>query len=285
MIPGQVVPRHAEFVVEERIRVEDRVAGEIKSAAVKFVGARFGHHADHAGGVASILRRVVAGQDPEFGDRIRVRIQDHAVGQQVIVVAAVQQVGNRIRPSAGDAVVSRAREIRIAFGDARLQQRQIQYVASIQRQVDQLAAGHRLPQRRIFRLHSADLRLHRHRLVRRAHGQRNIKAQRLVDQQLFRLGHHSVEAGVLDRDAVVSNRQIEYFEVSVLAGHRRLRDLGGHIGDRHIRGRHDSALLVVHGSDHPASRVLCGEGSVENENRTQEKNRKEKPPKQAQESP
>src|SRR5208282_2049334 len=100
LIAMQVVPRQAFDLVEEGVGVEIAVAEELKDAAMNGVGAGFGRHADHAGAIPPIFGCVVTGQNAEFGNRIGIGIVNHPVRQNVVVDAAIQQIGDRVWASA-----------------------------------------------------------------------------------------------------------------------------------------------------------------------------------------
>src|ERR1017187_10651591 len=72
-------------------------------------GARFFHHADDAAGIAAVLGTVVVDDNAEFLDRIRIGIEHQAVAEEVVVLASVQQISDRIGTSAPNAKTPGAR--------------------------------------------------------------------------------------------------------------------------------------------------------------------------------
>src|SRR6202451_1828210 len=106
--------------IEVRVRIEVIVAQKLKGAPVPIIGSGLGDDADHTAAVASIFRRIFAFADVEFRDGVRVGIEHDAVIQQIVIQSAIQQKGNRIAASAGDAVTARRAGIAVGFGNARL---------------------------------------------------------------------------------------------------------------------------------------------------------------------
>ena len=132
LIALEIVSGQAGRNVEVFISVEVGIAHEVEDAAMEVIASRLGHHADNSSAVAAILRRVIAGQNAELGDRVRIRVENHAVTQKIVVDAAIQQVSYRIGTSASDVEsLSRTGVIGIVLGDARLQEGQTQHIASV----------------------------------------------------------------------------------------------------------------------------------------------------------
>ena len=103
LITLQGVLGKTQFVIEKRIGVKDRVTDVVISAAMKIVAAGPGDHADDPPGITAVLRSVVAGQDAELLDGVRIRIQHCGVAQQVVVDTAIQDERYGIGARAGDA--------------------------------------------------------------------------------------------------------------------------------------------------------------------------------------
>ena len=128
--------------VEVGIGVEVGVADEIEGAAVNLIGARFGDDADDPGAVAAVLGSVVTGENAEFSDGVRIRIENDAIVDEVVVEAAIEQIGDGIGASAADVeTLAAAGVVGIVFGDSRLQKSETKDVTAIERHVDDGAAG------------------------------------------------------------------------------------------------------------------------------------------------
>jgi hypothetical protein len=94
--------------IEEGVGVERVIANKVESTSVPFVCAGLCYDSDDAAAVAPIFRGVIVFENAKFGDGVRVRIVDHAVGKLLVIQAAIQQEGDRVRASAADIVGSRA---------------------------------------------------------------------------------------------------------------------------------------------------------------------------------
>src|ERR1035441_8790237 len=91
LVALQIQPRNSLRNIEIIVRVEHAVAEKFEQAAVDLVGPRLDDFADDSPAVASIFRRVVAGQQAELRNRVRIRVQQIAVVQQIVVQPAVQK--------------------------------------------------------------------------------------------------------------------------------------------------------------------------------------------------
>ena len=130
--------------------VQIGVAQELVGRAVKLVGPGFHHRVHHRAAHAPVFGAVVAGDDFEFGDRVRRRL--HQLRRIALVAGAVgvvvQAVQQKIVIRAAHAVHVEGALARRAAGregnrDGRLdrvggQQRQVRVVAAVERQFDDL---------------------------------------------------------------------------------------------------------------------------------------------------
>ena len=184
LIALEDLPRNALLVVEKRVGVEVLIANVVESRGVHRISAALGNHAHHAAAVAAVLGRVVTLQHAELGHCIGIRIDHHIVVDQVVVVAAVEQIGHRVRAHAADRVAAGlARRVGIFRRRARLRSQQVERVAPVQRQLVNRIAIHRRAHRRVFGLHRAHAALHGDRVLHVADLERDVDPQRLVDFQ------------------------------------------------------------------------------------------------------
>src|ERR1700680_2879621 len=91
--------RLAVEVVKKRVGIKRVVAHKLKQAAVYLIGAGFRDYTDDAGAIPAILGGIVAREKTELGYLVRIRQEDRIVIEDVVVEAAIEQIGNRIRPS------------------------------------------------------------------------------------------------------------------------------------------------------------------------------------------
>jgi len=75
----QIVARNALLIVEIGIGIEGVIANKFEGAAMPIIGPGFGDDADDAAGVAPVLGSVVAFENAEFSDGIRIGIKDDPV--------------------------------------------------------------------------------------------------------------------------------------------------------------------------------------------------------------
>jgi len=115
LVALEVKARYSQLVIEVVVGVEGPVPNELERAAMDLIGTRLGDDTDDSAAVATVLRRVIAGQQSELGDGIGIGIEQVAVIQQVVVVAAIEQEGHGIGSSAGDAVTARAAVVVVAL--------------------------------------------------------------------------------------------------------------------------------------------------------------------------
>ena len=184
----QVVSRQALLLVEIRVGVEGGVAREIKCAAVQLICARLGNDADDSGAIASVLCRVIAGENAELFDRVGIGIQNHSVAQQIVIHAAIEQERHRIRSATCDAEGAGAVIVRIVLGNARLQLGQVQHVAAVQGKIHDRAAGHRLADGRVFGFNVRSQPGNFHDLVQGPYFQAQVHFFLLIDLQSPRPG-------------------------------------------------------------------------------------------------
>ena len=222
------------------------------------VRSGFGDHAHDSAAAAPVLGGVIVDQDLELLDRVGIRVVDHAVAQQVVVHAAVEQVGHRVLPSARDAEAARASRRRRDHSG--LEQREVQHVAPVERRVHDLAAGDRVPERGDHRLHARRVRLHLHRLRCRSDFQLHVDTERLVDLEWLRIADGSAEARCFHADPVRADRNRQYLEAAVLGGNGVARDAGRCVRDRYLRARNDGARRIGDSSDNSSGCILGPNG-------------------------
>src|ERR1700733_11202202 len=70
---------------------------------MKSICPRFGNLGNDSTGVAPIFSGKVAGQNFEFLNRVGIRVVHHAVGQEIIIEAAVEHESVRIAAPSADA--------------------------------------------------------------------------------------------------------------------------------------------------------------------------------------
>ena len=131
------------MLIEEAIGIEGVVAREVECRPVIVIGPRLGHNADDAAAVAPVLRRVVTLQDAELRDGVGIRVEHHAVVQQIIVEASIQKECHRVGTATADAEAAGRAVLVVLVGDARFQARQVENVAAIQWHVHEFTTGHR----------------------------------------------------------------------------------------------------------------------------------------------
>ena len=182
LIALEDLPRNALLVVEKRVGVEVLIANVVESRGVHRISAALGDHAHHAAAVAAVLGRVVTLQHAEFGHCIGIRIDHHIVVDQMVVVAAVKQVGDRIGAHAADRIGARlARSVAVLGGRAGLRSQQVERVAPIERQLENGIAVDRGTHGRVLGLHGAGTAFNRDRVLGVAHFELQVDTQSLVD--------------------------------------------------------------------------------------------------------
>src|ERR1700722_7688373 len=92
-----------------------------------------GDNTDHSAADLTVFSRIVALENVKFRNRVRIRVVNHTVVEQVVVQPAIQKKRNGISAPAGDAVSARRSRIAVGFGNAGLQEREVQDVSAIQR--------------------------------------------------------------------------------------------------------------------------------------------------------
>src|ERR1700752_1526426 len=96
LVAPQRVARKAVNLIEEGVRIQVTVPQVIERRAVPCVATRLGDLADDPASVAAVLSGIVTLQNAKLLDRIRIRIEDHAVVEQVVVETSVKQEGYRV---------------------------------------------------------------------------------------------------------------------------------------------------------------------------------------------
>ena len=220
------------------------------------IGTRLGDDTDDSAAVATVLRRVIAGQQSELGDGIGIGIEQVAVIQQVVVVAAIEQEGHGIGSSAGDAVTARAAVVVVALGDAGLKQSQIEHVAPVQGHVGESSTGDRLSQSWVDGFDGSSLGTDIDGLTLGAHFHLEIDAERLVDQQLLLGAVHLAKTSVLGGHLVVADGQAQQLVDAFLVRGCLARILGVRVGHGNLYVGDHQSLLVVDRSKNSSGGIL-----------------------------
>src|ERR1700722_6440165 len=80
--------------IEVGVRIEVIVAQKFERPSVPIIRSGLGNDDDHTAAIASIFCRIVAFENVEFRDGVRIWIKDDAVIQQIVIQSAVQQKGD-----------------------------------------------------------------------------------------------------------------------------------------------------------------------------------------------
>jgi len=96
LVAAQEVFRKPVFVVEIRVGRKSAVAIELEGRTMDLVGPGLLNNADDPAGVASVFGSVVAGENTEFLNGIRIGSEDYAITEQIVVHAAIQKKSDRI---------------------------------------------------------------------------------------------------------------------------------------------------------------------------------------------
>ena len=183
VVRGRLVARR-----EEIPRVERSVAEEAVAGSVKAVGARLQHDVHLAGAVSPDLGLVAARQDLELADRVNRRPHGRRVQLRIDVVHAVEKKAVGVFAASGrsEGEIAAHRACRSLSGRGRAwhQQRQLEKVASVERQVHDLRVFHDRANRRRVAL-ERDRRCRDDDLLgRRTDLKRHIQPKVLADKQL-----------------------------------------------------------------------------------------------------
>ena len=173
---------------EEVPRIHRAVAEEPVAGAVEVVRARLQHDVYLPGAIPADLRLVAARHDLELANRVDRRPYRRGVQLRVHVVHAVEQEAVGVLAPAGgrEREVASHRAGRSLGGRrrARGQQRQLQEVAAVKRQVHDLRVLHDGAYSRRVALERNRRRHDQHLLRRRADLQRDVHPKVLTDEQL-----------------------------------------------------------------------------------------------------
>ena len=231
---------------------------------MNLIGAGLGHNTDDAAAVASVFRRVIAGEKAELGDRVGIGIEQVTVIEKVVVQSAIQQIRHRISTPAGDAVIGigagRAAAGRavvvVTFGDPGLKQSQIQHVASVQRHVGERSSCDRLPQSWVHGFNGGSLGPDFDGLILRSDFHLDVDAECLVDEQFLLGAFHRAKSRVLGGHLIIADGQCQYLEISLFVRGCAARVAGSRIGHGNLRARDHCPLLIVDCSENSSRCIL-----------------------------
>ncbi len=215
-----------------------------------------------AAGAAKFGRRALR-QDAELRDRFHRQPQRKAAVHAVHVLRAVNEVDVLFGPHAVDGIGLSLTEAATSRGhprgqrrDARFQQPELREIASVERQVNQLAPGDHAPEHiggRIDQLRPAG---DRHRVGQRTHRQLRVDPHRLADVDLNRFEHLRGELRRLDGQAVAADGQQQQPVEAVAGRCGLLREAGIEIARGDARTDDDRAARVAGDAFDDAGGVL-----------------------------
>ena len=243
--------------VEEIPRVERVVAEELEERALELVLARLAAHQDRRAATAAVLRLVVVRHDLELADGVDVGQDAHAACREFVVVDTVVEPVVRVlahalcrhRHAAAirhlTAGPLREEAARASRDRARAEQRQLDEIAAVERQLSHLLGVDDLAQRGVVALQFdlGDLAGHRHFGRQPGDLQREVERQARLDLEHDLAALLRLEAGHRRADRVGPDRQ---------QGHRVTADA---VGDDLAHG---ARALVARGDDHAGNCRLLG---------------------------
>ena len=195
------------------VRVQRRIAEILYQVAVEVPSPALGHEADLAAGGAAVFGGVIGGEDLHLGNGVHILSAEHRAGgarargdgavhrHQVFVPAAAVDAEAAVADAVG---IERADG---AAAHARLQQRQIDRIAAVQRQIldlPRLDDPSDLPR---FGLHLAGRGGHLHYIGQGAHSQVGVYADLRRCVELDLALHEFLEARSLGGDGVGAHHQ------------------------------------------------------------------------------
>ncbi|MCG3161294.1 MAG: hypothetical protein JMDDDDMK_02445 [Acidobacteria bacterium] len=219
---------------------------EKRADTVPIVGPAFGNDVDDAARGMAELGFVAGRQHLKFGDRLLVELRRRAARQRVFVRHPVNQVIGVA------AAISEHRRglIAVRIGlpverDAGHELEQVEVVAPIDRQLDDLARRNRAARARCVRFEQRRFASYRHRVADRPCFERDIEGDSAVERHLQFLELASGETSLRNQDFVIARRQSRQPIEPLAAG-------------RHIafRGERRAAYLNLRARDRRALRVF-----------------------------
>ena len=232
-------------IVVPRVGVERFVAEEVEQVAAERVRALLDRRVDHGAGGLAELGRIGPRLHAEFLQRVD-RGLNHLCApllqvrrERVIVRAVEHEVvpGGVVAVRVEERVLAAARQARRSDHDPRRQQRQLGVAPAEQRQVRDLTLVHGIPDVRGLRVQQpAPSGAHDDLFGQRAHGQREIDFNALLNVKLDVLADGAAEALKLRRDSVGSDLQARECVFPLAIGER----IDRHTGRRLRRGDHRS---------------------------------------------
>ena len=239
-------------VVEPAVGAQLRVPVELVDAAVQLVGARRRDH-PHLRGAAGGVDALRVGDDRELADDVRGRAVGHEVERVRAdeVVLDVDAVLRRLRPRRTAAVDGGA-VARGHAGHARLQADQLDRVARVERQLEDLLLAHGVGHFRRRRVDEIDAGRHLHRFAQSADLERRRQRVLLAGVDLDVVVGHRLEPGELDLHRVVARPDLREDERAV--GLRRGFDdgAGGAALEDDAGAGHHRAAAVADDADDAA---------------------------------
>ena len=230
---------------------------------MELVAARPGHHAGRGAAGPAVLGRRALGQDPELGNRLDRQLERVAPIHPVQVLRPVDEIHVLLGPHAVDGIGLALPQAPAGRGDARgqrrdtrLQQPQLREVATVERQIDQLAAGDDTPQCVGGGVDQLSAAGDGHRLGDRPQLQLRVDADALAHADDDRLEQQRRELWRTDFDAVLADRQQEQ-PVEAIGGRLGLfREAGLEVPDHDPRPGDRARGLVGDRPFNRAGRIL-----------------------------
>jgi hypothetical protein len=264
-----LVPRTLLGAVEEVAGIEGVVAEELEGRAVEVVLAGLAADQHRRAAAAAVLGLVVVRQHLELADRVDVGQDADAAGGELVVVDTVVEpvVGVLTHPlgryghaAAVGHLAARAlgQEAAGATGDgARAEQRQLDEVAAVQRQL-----GHLLGVDQLAEVGVAALKLHHGALAgdgdrigdagerkREVDGQRRLHFENDTGRLL------GLKAAHRRRDGIAANGQLRHGEAAGVVGHHLAYRAGPLVPRRHDRAGEGCLRCIEHRAGDRAHRL------------------------------